>query len=290
MFHRRYLLANGDWVDRYHSLPSSLVQFRLNRGARLFLSLGIDLFCWMRRVGRRLSPSVGEGDKGIGVERRWWRGCWCWRRAIGGSHERYLDVYMKPYTGYHFTGDGAAIDKDGYIWIKGRVDDVINVSGHRISTAEIESALIMHKGVAETAVIGVHDELTGHAVVGFVTMKPEFKYDPLHEEALVKELIIQVRKTIGPSAAPKKVYIVPEAPKTRSGKVRRFFLPLVDVLTHVFLPLSLLHPPPHVDHALNMRRIMRKIVAGEGDQLGDLSTAAEPGVVGVIKKKIAEGN
>ncbi|KAL0065901.1 acetyl-coenzyme A synthetase 2 [Marasmius tenuissimus] len=178
-------------------------------------------------------------------------------RTIWGDHKRYLDVYMKPYPGYYFTGDGAAIDKDGYIWIKGRVDDVINVSGHRMSTAEIESALIMHKGVAETAVIGVNDELTGQAVVGFVTMKPEFKYDPSNEEALVKELVIQVRKTIGPFAAPKKIYIVPDLPKTRSGKI--------------------------------MRRIMRKIVAGEGDQLGDLSTVAEPGVVDVIKKKVAEG-
>ncbi|KAK1220342.1 acetyl-coenzyme A synthetase 2 [Marasmius sp. AFHP31] len=149
---------------------------------------------------------------------------------------------MKPYPVYHFTGGGAAIDKDGYIWIKGRVDDVTNVSGHRMSKAEIESALIMHKGVAETAAIGVNDELTGQAVVGFVMMKPEFKSDPSNEEALVKELVIQVQKTIGPFAAPKKVYIVPGFPKTRSGK----------------------------------------IAAGEGDQLGDLSTVAEPGVVDVI--------
>ncbi|KIN93133.1 hypothetical protein M404DRAFT_545460, partial [Pisolithus tinctorius Marx 270] len=133
--------------------------------------------------------------------------------------------------------------------------DVINVSGHRLSTAEIESALILHKGVAEAAVIGTADELTGQAVFAFVTLKPEFAYNPNDEASLLKELVLQVRKVIGPFAAPKKVIIVPDLPKTRSGKI--------------------------------MRRIMRKIVAGEGDQLGDLSTIAEPGVVEVIKKKVA---
>ncbi|KAJ7859513.1 hypothetical protein B0H14DRAFT_629195 [Mycena olivaceomarginata] len=177
-------------------------------------------------------------------------------RTIWQDHARYLETYMKPYPGLFYTGDGAARDEEGYIWIKGRVDDVINVSGHRLSTAEIESALIMHRGVAETAVIGTADELTGQAVYAFVTLKPEFSYDATNEAALAKELVLQVRKVIGPFAAPKKIYIVPDLPKTRSGKI--------------------------------MRRIMRKIVAGEGDQLGDLSTVAEPGVVDVIKQKVAE--
>ncbi|KAK0224365.1 hypothetical protein IW262DRAFT_1268876 [Armillaria fumosa] len=177
-------------------------------------------------------------------------------RTIYGDHKRYLETYMKPYPGLFYTGDGAARDEHGYIWIKGRIDDVINVSGHRLSTAEIESALIMHKGVAETAVIGTADELTGQAVYAFVTLKPEFAYDPTNEAAFTKELVLQVRKVIGPFAAPKKIYIVSDLPKTRSGKI--------------------------------MRRIMRKIVAGEGDQLGDLSTVAEPGVVDIIKKKVAE--
>ncbi|KAJ7663613.1 hypothetical protein B0H17DRAFT_1162843 [Mycena rosella] len=175
-------------------------------------------------------------------------------RTIWQDHARYLETYMKPYPGLFYTGDGAARDEDGYIWIKGRIDDVINVSGHRLSTAEIESALIMHKGVAETAVIGTADELTGQAVYAFVTLKPEFSYDTNDEAALAKELVLQVRKVIGPFAAPKKIYIVPDLPKTRSGKI--------------------------------MRRIMRKIVAGEGDQLGDLSTVAEPGVVELIKQKV----
>ena len=133
--------------------------------------------------------------------------------------------------------------------------DVINVSGHRLSTAEIESALILHKGVAETAVVGCADELTGQAVYAFVTLKPEFKFDANDEAGLVKELVLQVRKVIGPFAAPKKIYIVSDLPKTRSGKI--------------------------------MRRIMRKIVAGEADQLGDLSTLADPSIVEVIKAKVA---
>ncbi|KAF5325031.1 hypothetical protein D9619_010119 [Psilocybe cf. subviscida] len=177
-------------------------------------------------------------------------------RTIYEDHNRYLDTYMRPYPGSFYTGDGAARDEHGYIWIKGRVDDVINVSGHRLSTAEIESALILHKGVAETAVIGTADELTGQAVFAFVTLKPEFTFDPADESGLVKELVLQVRKVIGPFAAPKKIYIVSDLPKTRSGKI--------------------------------MRRIMRKIVAGEGDQLGDLSTLADPSIVEVIKAKVAE--
>ncbi|KAF8508730.1 hypothetical protein BU17DRAFT_77923 [Hysterangium stoloniferum] len=178
-------------------------------------------------------------------------------RTVYNDHKRYLETYMKPYPGLFYTGDGAARDKDGYIWIKGRVDDVINVSGHRLSTAEIESALILHTGVAETAVIGTADELTGQAVHAFVTLKPEFVYNKDDESGLAKELVLQVRKVIGPFAAPKKIYVVYDLPKTRSGKI--------------------------------MRRIMRKIVAGEGDQLGDLSTLADPSVVDQLKEKVASG-
>lgn len=174
-------------------------------------------------------------------------------RTIWQDHKRYLETYMQPYPGTFYTGDGAARDEHGYIWIKGRVDDVINVSGHRLSTAEIESALIMHPGVAETAVIGTADELTGQAVHAFATLKPEFKYDPNDEVSLDKELVLQVRKVIGPFAAPKKVYVVPDLPKTRSGKI--------------------------------MRRLLRKIVAGDGD-LGDLSTLADESVVKVIREKV----
>lgn len=124
---------------------------------------------------------------------------------------------------------------------------IFSVSGHRLSTAEVESALILHKGVAETAVVGSHDEITGQAVFAFVTMKPDFDSKAVKDADLNKELAIQVRKVIGPFAAPKKIFLVNDLPKTRSGKI--------------------------------MRRILRKIVAGEGDQLGDLSSIADPGVV-----------
>jgi acetyl-CoA synthetase len=205
-----------------------------------------------------LDPTTGKELEGNNVEgllvfKNPWPSI---ARSIYQDHKRYLETYMKPYPGYFYTGDGAARDEDGYIWIKGRVDDVINVSGHRLSTAEIESALILHHGVAETAVIGSPDEVTGQAVSVFVTLKPDFKYDPADEDDLKKELVLLVRKVIGPFAAPKTIFIVADLPKTRSGKI--------------------------------MRRILRKTVAGEGDQLGDLSTLAEPGVVEAIKKKVAE--
>lgn len=135
-----------------------------------------------------------------------------------------------------FTGDGAGRDHEGFYWIRGRVDDVVNVSGHRLSTAEIEAALIEHQAVAESAVVGVHDELTGQAVNAFVSLKNGNDVT----DALRKELALQVRKSIGPFAAPKAIYVVPDLPKTRSGKI--------------------------------MRRVLRKILAGEEDQLGDTST------------------
>lgn len=175
-------------------------------------------------------------------------------RTIFQDHARFLETYLKPYPGYYFTGDGAARDKDGYIWIKGRVDDVINVSGHRLSTAEIESSLIGHPGVAETAVVGVPDEMTGQTIFAYVTLKPDFNYES--EDALVKELVIQVRRTIGPFAAPKKIMIAPDLPKTRSGKI--------------------------------MRRILRKISSGEADQLGDVSSLADPSIVDKLKDQYAK--
>lgn len=137
-----------------------------------------------------------------------------------------------------FTGDGAARDHEGFYWIRGRVDDVVNVSGHRLSTAEIEAALIEHPAVGEAAVVGVADELTGQAVNAFVSVKDGNEVT----DALRKEFIMQVRKSIGPFAAPKAIHIVPDLPKTRSGKI--------------------------------MRRILRKILAGEEDQLGDTSTVS----------------
>ncbi|CAM1508632.1 Fc.00g054800.m01.CDS01 [Cosmosporella sp. VM-42] len=171
-------------------------------------------------------------------------------RTVWGAHERYMDTYFNVYEGYYFTGDGAYRDEDGFYWIRGRVDDVINVSGHRLSTAEIEAALIEHSAVAETAVVGVADELTGQAVSAFVSLKNGSASSDEDRDELIKALVLQVRKSIGPFAAPKKIYVVGDLPKTRSGKI--------------------------------MRRILRKVVMGEEDQLGDITTLSDPSAVGRI--------
>lgn len=178
-------------------------------------------------------------------------------RSVWNNHTKYMDTYLNPYPGYYFTGDGAARDHDSYYWIRGRVDDVVNVSGHRLSTAEIEAALIEHHGVSEAAVVGINDDLTGQAVVAYVALKDEYadkingKETSEEAFALRKELILQVRSEIGPFAAPKSVIIVADLPKTRSGKI--------------------------------MRRILRKVSANEADQLGDITTLANPqSVAGII--------
>ncbi|CUM47419.1 Acetyl-coenzyme A synthetase 2 [Debaryomyces fabryi] len=179
-------------------------------------------------------------------------------RSVYKNHTKYMDTYLKPYPGYYFTGDGAARDHDGYYWIRGRVDDVVNVSGHRLSTAEIEAALIEHAAISEAAVVGMNDDLTGQTVVAFVALKEHLianiNANESSEEVfkLKKEMILQVRTEIGPFAAPKAVIIVEDLPKTRSGKI--------------------------------MRRILRKIAAGEADQLGDITTLSNPqSVAGIIE-------
>ncbi|ODV82445.1 acetyl-coenzyme a synthetase (acetate--CoA ligase 1) [Suhomyces tanzawaensis NRRL Y-17324] len=168
-------------------------------------------------------------------------------RGIFNDYSRFIDTYLKPYPGHYFSGDGAARDKDGFFWILGRVDDVVNVSGHRLSTAEIEAALIEHRLVGESAVVGYADDLTGQAVAAYVSLKKESNIPDDELEAIKKELILTVRKEIGPFAAPKLILLVDDLPKTRSGKI--------------------------------MRRILRKVLAGEEDQLGDTSTLSNPGVV-----------
>ncbi|KAF9947041.1 acetyl-CoA synthetase [Mortierella alpina] len=207
---------------------------------------GIDLAILDPVTGKEL---VGNDVTGVLAVKKAWPSI---ARTVYNNHQRYLETYLKPYHGYYFTGDGASRDKDGYIWIRGRVDDVINVSGHRLSTAEIESALIMHHSVAETAVIGAPDDVTGQCIHAFVCLKPGVH---CHTSDLTKELVLQVRKVIGPFAAPKKIYLVEDLPKTRSGKL--------------------------------MRRILRKIIAGEADSLGDISTLADPSVVEVLIAKVA---
>ncbi|MDF4005193.1 acetate--CoA ligase [Luteibacter sp. PPL201] len=164
-------------------------------------------------------------------------------RTVYGDHQRFIDTYFKTYPGNYFTGDGVRRDADGYYWITGRVDDVINVSGHRIGTAEVESALVAHPKVAEAAVVGCPHEIKGQGIYAFVTLNA----GESGSDELRKELIASVRKDIGALAAPDHLQWAPGLPKTRSGKI--------------------------------MRRILRKIAENQPDQLGDISTLADPGVV-----------
>jgi len=164
-------------------------------------------------------------------------------RTVYGDHRRFYETYFQMYPGYYFTGDGAKRDADGYYWITGRVDDVLNVSGHRLGTAEIESALVLHPKVAEAAVVGYPHEITGQGIYAYVTLMQGEDY----ADELKDELVQLVRKEIGPIAKVNIIQWAPGLPKTRSGKI--------------------------------MRRILRKIAANELDTLGDTSTLADPGVV-----------
>lgn len=164
-------------------------------------------------------------------------------RTVFGDHARFENTYFSNYPGYYFTGDGCRRDEDGYYWITGRIDDVINVSGHRLGTAEIESALVANPRVAEAAVVGYPHEIKGQGIYAFVTLKT----GQVPSEELKKELAQTVRKEIGPIATPDLIQWAPQLPKTRSGKI--------------------------------MRRILRKIAENHPDQLGDVTTLSEPGVV-----------
>ena len=171
-------------------------------------------------------------------------------RTVYGDHKRFIDTYFVQYDGYYFTGDGCRRDEDGYYWITGRVDDVINVSGHRMGTAEVESALVSHPKVAEAAVVGFPHDIKGQGIYGYVTLNAGETSDINVKEDLIK----WVRKEIGPIASPDLIQFSPNLPKTRSGKI--------------------------------MRRILRKIAANDYEDLGDISTLAEPGVVNdLIKNK-----
>jgi acetyl-CoA synthetase len=164
-------------------------------------------------------------------------------RSLWGDHQRFVDTYFKTYPGTYFSGDGCRRDADGYYWITGRVDDVINVSGHRMGTAEVESALVAHPLVAEAAVVGCAHDIKGQGIYAYITLNAgESPSDELR-----KELVAWVRKEIGPIATPDHIQWAPALPKTRSGKI--------------------------------MRRILRKIAENAPDQLGDTSTLADPSVV-----------
>ncbi|MFK8329633.1 acetate--CoA ligase [Pseudomonas sp. BJa5] len=172
-------------------------------------------------------------------------------RSVYGDHQRMIDTYFKPLPGYYFTGDGARRDADGDLWITGRIDDVINVSGHRIGTAEVESALVLHDDIAEAAVVGYPHDLKGQGIYAFVT--PMNGVTP--DDRLRQELLALVSKEIGSFAKPELIQWAPALPKTRSGKI--------------------------------MRRILRKIACNELDNLGDTSTLADPSVVqGLIDKRL----
>ena len=171
-------------------------------------------------------------------------------RTVYGDHKRFIDTYFIQYDGYYFTGDGCRRDEDGYYWITGRVDDVINVSGHRMGTAEVESALVSHTKVAEAAVVGFPHDIKGQGIYAYVTLNAGEDFGIEVKEDLIK----WVRKEIGPIATPDLIQFSPNLPKTRSGKI--------------------------------MRRILRKIAANDYHELGDISTLAEPDVViDLIKNK-----
>jgi acetyl-CoA synthetase len=164
-------------------------------------------------------------------------------RTVWGDHERFFQTYFTTYPGKYFTGDGCRRDEDGYYWITGRVDDVINVSGHRMGTAEVESALVAHAKVAEAAVVGFPHDIKGQGIYAYVTLNANEVESP----EVRKDLIQWVRREIGPIATPDVIHFAPGLPKTRSGKI--------------------------------MRRILRKIAEGDVSNLGDTSTLADPSVV-----------
>ena len=192
----------------------------------------------MDSQGKLIEEQAASGNLVIGAS---WPGQ---IRSVYGDHQRVIDTYYSTYPGYYFTGDGARRDEDGYYWITGRVDDVMNVSGHRIGTAEVESALVLHPAVAEAAVVGLPHDLKGEGIYAFVTL---MSGDNSDATKLLEELVAMVRREIGPIAKPDAIQWAPGLPKTRSGKI--------------------------------MRRILRKIAAGELDNLGDTSTLADPSVV-----------
>jgi acetyl-CoA synthetase len=199
-----------------------------------------------------LDPATGAELAGNEVEgalaiKRAWPGM---ARTCYGDHQRFVATYLKAYDGYFFTGDGCKRDKDGYYWITGRVDDVLNVSGHRLGTAEIEAALCAHHGCTEAAVVGFPHDLKGQGICCYVVLPA----DTPDEAAAVVLLKAQVRAAIGAFATPDLIVPIPGLPKTRSGKI--------------------------------MRRILRKVVVAEEESLGDISTLSDPSVVEAIIAKV----
>jgi acetyl-CoA synthetase len=213
----------------------------LKPGSATFPFFGVKPIVIASETGKVVE---GNGATGVLAISEPWPGQ---ARTIYGDHDRFEETYFKLYPGYYFTGDGCRRDEDGYYWITGRVDDVINVSGHRIGTAEVESALVLHTSVSEAAVVGFPHEIKGQGIYAYISLMDGVEYSP----ELGVELKKFVRKEIGPIASPDVIQFAPGLPKTRSGKI--------------------------------MRRILRKIAADEADQLGDVSTLADPSVVDELK-------
>ena len=177
-------------------------------------------------------------------------------RGIWGDDDRYRDTYWSRFADLYFAGDGAKKDEDGHIWLLGRVDDVMLVSGHNISTTEVESALVSHPKVAEAAVVGATDPTTGQGIVAFVIVRGSVGEDEAAGEALLKELRQHVAKEIGPIAKPRQIMVVPELPKTRSGKI--------------------------------MRRLLRDVA--ENRQLGDVTTLTDSAVMTLISERLPDAS
>jgi len=209
----------------------------LKPGSATFPFFGVKPVLLDAQSGERIE---GNGVSGVLAMEEPWPGQ---MRTVYGDHKRFEETYFDQYKGYYFTGDGCRRDEDGYYWITGRVDDVINVSGHRMGTAEVESALVAHSSVAEAAVVGFPHEVKGEGIYAYVTLNAGQEYT----DELRGELKQQVRTVIGPIATPDVIHWAPALPKTRSGKI--------------------------------MRRILRKIATNETDQIGDTSTLADPSVV-----------
>lgn len=212
----------------------------LKPGSASFPFPGVDV-----EIRREDGSLVETNEGGYLVIKKPWPGL---MRRVYGDPNRFKDTYFVRFPGVYTTGDGARRDEDGFYWLMGRIDDVINVSGHRIGTAEVESALVSHPKVAEAAVVGMPHELKGQGIYAYVTLNAgEEKSD-----ALKKELVAHVRKEIGPIATPDVIQFADGLPKTRSGKI--------------------------------MRRVLVKIAAGDTSNLGDTSTLADPSVVDELLK------
>jgi acetyl-CoA synthetase len=215
-------------------------------GAATLPFFGVDAVVLKpRSSGSERAVEAGTNEGGELCIRRSWPGM---MRGVFGDPERFYTTYFVQQPGFYFSGDGARRDEDGYFWLLGRVDDVVNVSGHRLGTAEVESALVSHPAVAEAAVVGFPHDVKGEDLYAYVILK----VGQTASDDLKKQLVAHVRKEIGPIASPGKLQFVPGLPKTRSGKI--------------------------------MRRILRKVASGEIDQLGDTTTLADPSVVDEIVK------